>query len=104
MHLGHTYFVYEVSGFDVPAFGYLILSDMRLLLENGVPDLFPAFSLVWSAAKHALPCDDTDRKVVSGDTMIVLTHDFWCHVAGRARCLIRVVRIGYPFPRNSEVC
>ena len=104
MHLGHTYFVYEVSGFDVPAFGYLILSDMRLLLEDGVPDLFPTFTLVWSAAEHAFPSDDADCEVVSCNAMIILAHDLGCHVAGRARRLIRVVRIWHPFPRNSKVC
>jgi len=97
-------FVYEVSGFDVPTFGYLILSDMRLLCKDGISDLFSTFSLVRSAAEHAFPGDNANGKVVSRDTMIVLAHDLGSHVARCARRLIRIVRIGHPFPRNSEVC
>ena len=83
-----TYLVYEVGCFNVPAFGDLIFSDMRLLGQYGISNFLPALALVGSAAEHALPGDDAHCKVVGCDSMIIFTHYFWGHVARCSTCLI----------------
>lgn len=46
--------------------------------------LLPVFTLIGAFTEHALIGNDTDSEIINGDTVILTTHYFWCHVAGRA--------------------
>jgi len=74
----------EVSCLDRPTLWNFVALDLDLLAEDLFSDLSPASTDVWSAALHALVCDDTNGKVVSGESVILPTHHFWGHVAWSA--------------------
>ena len=45
--------------------------------------------------------DDPEGKVIDLDAMVLSAHDFWCHVARRARGVMRVVR--RPNARDTHI-
>jgi len=99
-----TYLVDEVGGFFGPAFWDFVLSDLNLLGKDGVSNFSPALALVGPPPEHALPSYDSDSEVVCRNAVVVLAHDFRCHVAWRARSFIRIVNLRNPLPGNAEVC
>ena len=91
----------EVSCLDGPALWNLVPLNLDLLAEDLFSDFAPASTDVWSAALHALVGDDTDREVVSGESVVLPAHHFWGHVSRSAGGLTCVVW-GHN-ARNSEI-
>lgn len=97
-------FVDEVSCFDIPVFWNLIFSDMCLLGQYSISDLLSTLALVRSATEHAFPGNDTYCKVICRNTVIVLAHDFRCHIAWCSTRLIWIISVRNPFSSYSKVC
>ena len=76
--------VYEVSGFPAPSLWYSALFNLHLFAQNVVSDFFPVFPAIWPFAQHTLVGDDTDCEEVHRNTVVLATHYFGSHVAGRA--------------------
>lgn len=71
----------EVCGFNGPAVRNLVTLDLDLARNDLISDFTSAFSCVRSTSVHALVANDSHRKVVSSDTMVLTTHHFGSHVA-----------------------
>ena len=84
-----------------PSIRNLIFPDLCLVVDNVLPDFAARLADVRAPPVHAFVCDDTYRKIIGSDTMILPAHDFRCHVSGRARGLGRVV--GAPVAGDTEV-
>ena len=98
-----TYFVDEISCLKAPAFGDLVFPYLSLFRQNGISYFSSAFTLVRSAAKHALPGNDTDCKIISRDTVVVFAHDLRSHVSWSSTGLVTVIDVGNPFAGNTEI-
>ena len=81
----------EVDGVLAPALGYFFWVYLDLFGENVVPYFFSAAAIIRPTAHHALISYYADGVVVHADTVILLAHDLWGHVAWRAAALLRVV-------------
>lgn len=74
-------FVYEVGSFFIPAIRDRSLFYRNLATENLISDVFSGASFVGTLAHHAFVGNDTDRKVICSQAVILTTHDFRGHVA-----------------------
>ena len=70
----------EVSRLIAPASRDFSLTNFDLLRKNMVSDFFSVLAMVRSLTKHALICNDTHSEVVDRNSMILATHNLWCHV------------------------
>jgi len=71
-----------------------------------VPDFLSVFPLEWSFSEHALVGDDPHREVVNRNSVVLSTHDFRCHVAWSATCVLGVLWVqnsGDPEVSNAQV-
>ena len=75
--------------------------DLDLFRKDMVTDLLPVLAMVRSLAEHTLISDDSHREVVDGYTVILAAHDLGSHIAGRARCVLRVLRV--PQTCNTQI-
>ena len=66
-----------------------------------VTNLLPVLAMVRSLAEHTLIGDDSHSEVVDGYTVVLAAHDLGGHIAGRARCVLRVLRI--PQTCNTQI-
>lgn len=78
----------EVCSLIRPSCGDLVLFYLSLLRYNMLSDFPSSLAEIRSAAEHALPCYDTDCKVISGYAMVPFAHDLRCHVSWSPRSLI----------------
>lgn len=93
--------VNEISCLVAPVprdFGF---SDLDLLRENVVSDLFSVLSVVRTFAEHALVGNDAHGEVVDRDAVVLTAHDLGSHVAWSSRCVLRVLRV--PESRDTQV-
>lgn len=94
-------FVDEVSSFQRPTVRDIRIVNFDLLGQNMVSNLFPVFATIRTFAEHALISDDTHGEVIDGNTVILATHDFWCHITGRSRGIFRILRV--PQSGNTQI-
>ena len=104
LRLSLNHLIDEISCLNVPTFWNLIFIYMCLFRKYIIMNLFSSLALIRSAAKHALPGDDTYCKVVCSNTMVIFAHDLWSHIAWSATCFITVFHIWDPFSGNTEIC
>ena len=81
----------EVSCGDGPSFRNLKLFYLHLFCQDLVSNFFPRTPYIRSAAHHTLVTNHANGEVISGEPVIVATHNLWGHVAGRARSFTCVV-------------
>lgn len=93
--------VHEVGSLFVPAFRNGSLFNRNLTTENLISDIFPRASFVGTLAHHALVSDNTDRKVIGGQAMVLTTHHFGCHVPRGSTGFACVV--GREYPGDAEI-
>ena len=91
----------KISGLLVPAIWYAEFFDLGLAREYIVPYLLPSLALVRAFSHHALVPDDSHRKVIRSQPVVLPAHDFGCHVARRSTRLTRIV--GRKDARNSKI-
>ena len=94
-------FVDEVCGLHGPAVGYVRLPQVDLLGEDLVANVLPRFPRVGPPSQHEFVSDHAQSEIVNLDAVVLATHNFGCHVAWRARGIMRVVR--RPDPRDAHV-
>lgn len=76
--------VYEVCRFHGPPIWYVYFFEVYLLLENLVANVFASLACVGASSKHELVSDNTKGEVVDLDSVILPTHHFGSHIAGRS--------------------
>jgi len=94
-------FVDEVGGLHSPARGDFVFLYAYLLGKNVVADLLAVLAHIRPLAKHAFVGNHAHCEVVNSDAVVLTTHNFWRHVAGRARSILGIFRV--PDARNSKV-
>ena len=91
----------KISSICRPVLRNFILMDLDLFRKDMVTNLLPVLAMVWPLAEHAFVSDDSHREVVDGHTVVLAAHDLGSHIAGRARCVLRVLRI--PQTCNTQI-
>ena len=86
------HFVDEIGSFNWPSTRHFALLNLNLFAENVVSDLFTWFANVWSAAKHALICHDSNSKIIYRCGMVDSTHHFWCHISWGSGSILSIFR------------
>ena len=94
-------FINEICGLFTPPVRNVLLLDGDLLRKDVVANLLPVFALVGPLTVHALVCDDAHREVVDRDAVILTTHHFGGHVAGRATGVFGV--LGVPHASDTQI-
>ena len=74
--------VNEVRSFERPPRRDLIFTDLNLLREDVIPNLFPCLTDIRSLSVHAFVTNNAHCEVVYSNTMILPTHDFRSHITG----------------------
>ena len=93
--------VNKVSSFQRPTVRDIRIVNFDLLGQNMVANLFPVFATIGTFAEHALVSNDTHGEVIDSDTVVLATHHFWCHVAGRSRGIFCI--LGVPQSSNTQI-
>lgn len=78
----------KIDGVFTPAFGHLLRIYLDLAGENVVSNFFSTAAIIRTTSHHALICYYADGVVVHTDTMILLAHDLWGHIAWSATALL----------------
>ena len=91
----------KISSICRPVLRNFVLMDLDLFRQDMVTDLLPVLAMVRSLAEHTLISDDSHREVVDGYTVILSAHNFRSHIARRARCVLRVLRV--PQTCNTQI-
>ena len=91
----------KISSICRPVLRNFILMDFDLFRKDMITNLFSVLAMVRPLAEHTLIGDDSHSEVVDGYTVVLAAHDLGSHIAGRARCVLRVLRI--PQTCNTQI-
>jgi len=94
-------FVDKISSLTTPTLGNFLLFDLYLLRQNVVSDFLTVLTLIGTFAKHAFVGNNSHRKVVHCHAVILATHDFGRHVAGRTTGVFCI--LGVPNSSDAEI-
>lgn len=95
-------FVDEVRTLDRPAVRHVLTLDLHLLAQDLLPYFASVFADIRTATHHTLVRDDADSEVVRLKPVVLPTHNFRCHIAGRAGSFTGIVWCKNA--RNSKIC
>jgi len=68
-----------------------------------IADFFAILTSVWPLPQHTFISNYANRKEVYLNTMILPAHYLGCHVAGRPRCVFRVICFWAPRSCNAKI-
>ena len=94
-------FVDEISSLTTPTLRNFLLFYLDLFRKDVVSNFLAVFSLIGTFAKHAFVGNNTHRKVVHSNAVILSTHNFGSHVARSATGVLGVLRV--PNSGNTQV-